>query len=470
VVWETPKNIVVAHGPQREYINILNDADFRKWHKRGGLRFIDCQHPCHIVDRKNASLHLSHNAQGEGERCAEDRARRGAGPFMKAMIREWIKDYLGRNGLPVLKIPAHFRGVDVLTRGGTRTLAICLAMDKISLSERNAITEELRQADTHVLWITHHCDWLDQAPGVGIKTFLTQPSVPATQIGNVYVCADVGLFVAGPSGLMADKQPLALQTVLEGYLNGELFAFTSQAPPKHWEERPRQVIGFATPVALQEQHQALQSGLFTAKKDLREAREQLETRRRESAAIAVKHAQELKDQETAKGALSKTIAVLREELETTKGSLQSTRSWVADVEAARQSSALVRMGLQPIMPLKAGQTTASAPRWSRSWPWLMAAAFFFLVPAASAVAGTLPVWTHPWAPVAAAAAITLSGLWLFFGWCWAKDHANGRRCTSKRRTLFGRCPHRGTHGMNVFDLMGFALLCLSSVIIAQIVV
>ena len=90
MVWETPKNVVVAHGPQREYINILNEADFKKWHKRGGLRFIDCQHPCHIVDRKNASLHLSHNAQGEGERCAEDRARRGPGPFMKAMIREWI--------------------------------------------------------------------------------------------------------------------------------------------------------------------------------------------------------------------------------------------------------------------------------------------------------------------------------------------------------------------------------------------
>ncbi|WP_416418410.1 hypothetical protein [Paenarthrobacter aromaticivorans] len=390
---------------------------------------------------------------------------------MKAMIREWIKDYLGRNGLPVLEIPGNVRGVDVLTRSGTKALAICLAMDKISLSERNAITGELRQADIDVLWITHHCDWLDQAPGVGIRTFLTpQPRIPTTQIGNVYVCVDVGLFAAGSIGLMARKQPLALQTVLERYLNRELFAFTSQAPPKAPEERARQVLGFATPAALQVQHQALQRGLFTAKSELRESREQLQTLRRESSTIALKHAQELKDQEAAKGALSKTIAILREELEATKGSLRSTRSWVADVEAARASSALVRMALQPIMPLKAGQTTAAAPRWTRSWPWLMAAAFFFLVPAASVAAGTLPDWTRPWAPVAAAAAITLSGLLLLFGWCWAKDHANGRRCTSKRRTLFGRCPHRGTHGMNVFDLLGFGLLCLSSVIIAQIVV
>ncbi len=126
MVWEEPKNIVVARGPQGEFINILDDLDFTKWHRREGLKFINCVHDAHIVDRSGTRF-LRHNPKtDEGERCAQERARRGPVAFFKPVLTAWIKSFLKTNGFPVLSPPRGTPRADVMTRSGTRKIAIRL--------------------------------------------------------------------------------------------------------------------------------------------------------------------------------------------------------------------------------------------------------------------------------------------------------------------------------------------------------
>ncbi|WP_205571727.1 hypothetical protein, partial [Arthrobacter celericrescens] len=83
-----------------------------------------------------------------------------------------------------------------------------LELERVSLEDRNAADTSLRKAGFDVLWITHHCGWLDKAHGVGINAYLEPPElVRTTEVGNVHISVDEGLMAAGPVGLNRRPAP-----------------------------------------------------------------------------------------------------------------------------------------------------------------------------------------------------------------------------------------------------------------------
>ncbi len=129
---------------------------------------------------------------------------------------------------------------------------------------------------------------------------------------------------------------------------------------------------------------------------------------------------------------------------------------------------MTRASLQRIRPLDSDETSGPASWWHKIWPWLMSLALIAAVQVVAVFAQVLPAWANPWIPATSIVLIGLSGFWLAFRWCWARDYTNGGRCITKRKRLLGRCPNSRTHGLNAFDFSGVVLLIETSVTVSSI--
>jgi hypothetical protein len=451
MAWEEPQSVVVAFGPHGELVQIYNDKHFDKWHHRGGLHCVDCGRNMRIKHRIDAPPEdpkrwLAHESDAEGKTCDSDRKTRGPAAHYKVIIGQWIKDKLRELGHDVTEVPADAPArIDILTRSGTRRIAMRLELRTLDADVQSADDAALKEAGYETLWITHDCQWVAQARAIGIKPAPTDPgNGSTTRIADVFVSVDQGLLAHGPSGFVLWKEPIRFERYLVMFMSGEVVQaqfgdLTGWALPDHIQRHVKD---------LHHRVASLTSDLAAAEGELTKAQRQ-KNEAEQAARVAA----------ASRGRVQGELVKAQDAIRAQSEEQRRTLDWVEKLEAVRDRSVIVRSRLQSLAPFtkKPGQGPEDEGSvtawWKRAMPWGVAGLvlvlpllpFFFRVP--------LP---PPWGPWAASALITLCGcaaVWCFFSWCWARN-GDRTRCLRRKAKLFGRCPEIRTHGLNVFDLLG----------------
>lgn len=475
--WPTLTSMLCARGPGNRVIDIRTPGEYERWHgfkgmPRDGLTCLDCLgavNPRMLPATASVAARpiLVHSPRPDGanadDKCESVKSdQRGAG--WKKLLKSLIADYLTERRYETEIDPAtDGERSDVLTRSGSRRIAIRVELDKLKVDDFRTARRQLerQEMNTEVLWITFGCSWVDIANAVGIRFQTEPPRRGVIDVGGVFPVVDAGVFVFGMRGLTPSGQ-IGLGHFLEAFMAGGVQSHPIEgerrgwAGTKTWDQHTRDLVRKVA--NLEQQRKDLEQELQNTKLTFQEKQRALELN-----ATAAAHRATRAETETA--AERERTATAREQQEAETAHRMAATGWTAGIERLRDTSTLARLALRRhtafVYP---SSTTEADARSTRSWlrplqdslPWVIAIVAV-VVPLLLILYLTSTALISPLGNFAERAALICLALLpvgvalLMNGrWCWALDSQSHRRGHRRLHGFMRRCGQR-EHSLNIFD-------------------
>ncbi|MGW4121358.1 competence protein CoiA family protein [Nocardia sp. NPDC004711] len=215
-------------GRYDEFIDIAVEESFQAWHNTAGLRCLVCRHPV-VVYRSRGKNPFVRHSKGHGVTVSA-RDRQSAGEtFQHLRFKYWVRDELRNRGVDAeIEVWQDGRRPDVFGKRDGRGYAVEIQWSPLTVEEAHARTEHHRTAGAdEVLWLTRSCNWVEQLPALGIKSF--------TPTSGGHYFAHTGYLRHGRRAELR-VEPIAVRQFLDAWIEGELA----------WGYRETEKAGWAT--------------------------------------------------------------------------------------------------------------------------------------------------------------------------------------------------------------------------------
>ncbi|MGK8487090.1 competence protein CoiA family protein [Nocardia asiatica] len=232
-----------ALGRYNEFVDIRIRAKFDTWHGTSGLRCLVCRYPV-VVYRSRARNPFVRHRKGQAATRNPAAAKTARETFLHQRLKYWVRDELRNRGVSDAEVetPLGNRRPDVFGHFHGRGFAVEVQWSPLDVTGARARTEEMRAAGVdHVLWLTRGCNWVEQLPALGIKSFDPDDSDYRAHTGWLEMRPNIGLRV----------QEASVGAVLRQWVDGELA----------WACRDHTKAGWAT-VTDWEQHTKRQADII----------------------------------------------------------------------------------------------------------------------------------------------------------------------------------------------------------------
>lgn len=213
--------MIRALGPSDVVVNVREPGKYEYWHGRDGLRCMNCNASVHVMQRQNGSRWMRHSA-ADKQRCAAA-ATSGPEGYEHELLKYWLRDWFRASGYEAhceKRVGSSIPDVSATALDG-RKLAVEVQLAHLNESEAQRRTELLLAQGREVLWITHHCNWVDRLPAVGLNIQAVPegavPDGPATKIDDNYYAVREGILTCGPNGDLRGGKQTALESFLRRY-------------------------------------------------------------------------------------------------------------------------------------------------------------------------------------------------------------------------------------------------------------
>jgi hypothetical protein len=139
------------------------------------------------------------------------------------LLKFWVRDRLACLGFQAeCEQRVNRSQPDVRAVGFGRQLAVEVQPGYLRDDEVEARTAKLRAEEHEVLWLTRHCNWVQQQPAVNVRA-LDRAVDDSTRIGESYYLVREGVLCPDPSGeLVAGQRDVALGTFLDLFSQGRI--------------------------------------------------------------------------------------------------------------------------------------------------------------------------------------------------------------------------------------------------------
>ncbi|QLY33949.1 hypothetical protein H0264_18485 [Nocardia huaxiensis] len=219
--------MTAALGRYDEFIDIAVEETFRTWHNTSGLRCLVCRHPVVVYRSRGKNPYVRHS-KGHGVTVSAKDRRSAGETFQHLRFKYWVRDELRARGVAAeIEVWQDGRRPDVFGTREGRGYAVEIQWSPLTVEEARTRTEHHRAAGAEVLWLTRSCNWVEQLPALGIKSF--------TPTAGGHYFAHTG-FLHRSRRATLRVEPIAVREFLDAWIGGDLA----------WGHRETMKAGWAT--------------------------------------------------------------------------------------------------------------------------------------------------------------------------------------------------------------------------------
>lgn len=313
-----------ALGRYNNFIDIRDPEAFATWHGKAGLRCLACRHPVTVYEISSTHNRFVRHGRGRAASLDAKAGKSARETFLHYRLKHWVADELKALGSTDadVEVSVGDRRPDVFGHVDRRGYAVEIQWSPLDYTDAVARTSELRSAGAdHVLWLTRSCNWIEQLPALGIKSF-----DPA---GSDYR-AHTGFLTYRPRAGLRDTE-ISVRNMLRQWVADEIA----------WAYRDHKKAGWATVIDWTQHTKAQANTIAEQRRQLDVARayterQALDLTAAKAAAVALESERdEVIDNSSV---LLNTITSLRESADTTKAkheqALKTAADRVEELEAA----------------------------------------------------------------------------------------------------------------------------------------